>query len=460
VIECPKCGYLNPEGTEFCQNPKMCGTFVGYTDRKVAPLPGGVVLTVSPASFAVAPGSEVTVEVRIRNKSQIVDQYEIKVVGEPSRWTLAEPPTLSLFPDGEGQAKVRFRPVRSPEEPAGRKPFSILVQSKASASVSAYQDGAVDVAPFQQPTLAIVPRTSRGGTSASHRITVANQGNAPLQASLEGIDPDDLLTFNFDKPSVVVAPGESAYVQLVAQPRATFYDGPPQPHAFKVQLTAAGLAPVTTDATMLQEAVPRPARRKFPLVPVLLGVLLLGLVAAAAIERDPLMQLVAGRTSNPVTGGSTTVPTTAPKATATPTATPTVTVAPTVTVLQVVLCAGQRKLQGTYIFDLESCAQAPMGDLWWEQVDSVTRRLVPRNGATVAVMGRVDYNAVTLEALKSQAYRSTPISGSLPTFNDLTRFNQLTPGTVIAVKTRNGHYAKVRIDTYGYDLLITATTYQ
>ena len=43
------------------------------------------------------PGEEATAEVRIRNKSNVVDQYDIKVVGEPSRWTIAEPTTLSLF---------------------------------------------------------------------------------------------------------------------------------------------------------------------------------------------------------------------------------------------------------------------------------------------------------------------------------------------------------------------------
>jgi hypothetical protein len=30
VIECPKCGYRNSDGTEFCQNPGGCGAFLGY----------------------------------------------------------------------------------------------------------------------------------------------------------------------------------------------------------------------------------------------------------------------------------------------------------------------------------------------------------------------------------------------------------------------------------------------
>jgi hypothetical protein len=292
VIECPKCGYLNQDGSEFCQNPKACGTFIGYEPRKAPLPPGGVLLTVSPPTVAVAPGAEATVEVRVKNKSQVVDQYEIKVAGEPARWTVAEPSTLSLFPDAEGEVTIRFRPIRSPEVPAGRKLFSIVVQSKAAATISAYQDGSVDVAPFKQASLAVVPRTARGGTSASYRITIQNQGNMPLQAGLEGIDPDDLLTFTFDRPTVSVAPGGSAFVQLTVQPRATFYDGPPQPHMFKLQLSGDGLAPVTTDATMLQEPVPRPVPRKFPLVPVLLALLAVLLLGSAAFAREPIGKLV------------------------------------------------------------------------------------------------------------------------------------------------------------------------
>src|SRR5207245_5860152 len=157
-------------------------------------------------------------------------------VGDPARGTLAEPPTLSLYPDAEGVAKVRFRPVRSPEVPAGRKPFSIAVQSKASASISADQDGIIEVAPFREATLGIAPRTARGGESATYRLTVDNHRNVPLQLTFDAADPDELLTFRFEPPALLVAPGQSAYSQLVVQPRATFYDGPPQPHAFKVQV--------------------------------------------------------------------------------------------------------------------------------------------------------------------------------------------------------------------------------
>ena len=306
---------------EFCANPKGCGAFLAYVGKKTEALSGGVTVAVAPTVVSVKPGEEATAEVRIRNKSNVVDQYDIQVVGEPSRWTLTEPTTLSLFPDAEGVAKVRFRPVRSPEVPAGRKPFSIAVQSKASASISADQDGIIEVAPFREATLGIAPRTARGGESATYRLTVENHGNVPLQLTFEAADPDELLTFRFEPPALLVAPGQSAYSQLVVQPRATFYDGPPQPHAFKVQVAGDGLPPVTADATLLQEPVPRPVARKFPLIPVLLAVLLIGLIGGALIERDPLIQLVAGKSAAPTAAPTTAARTNSPASTSASTTT-------------------------------------------------------------------------------------------------------------------------------------------
>ena len=110
-------------------------------------------------------------------------------------------------------------------------------------------------------------------------------------------------------------------------------------------------------------------------------------------------------------------------------------------------------MQGTYILDFESCKQASVGDVWWEQRTSTDRQLAPRNGAQIANLGPVNFNSVTLAMLKAEPYQATPINGS-------TIGGQLSSGTVIAIRTRGGHYAKMRIDSYGYNLLITSTTYQ
>ena len=323
MIECAKCGHRNPEGTEFCQN---CGTYLGFEGKKLEALPGGVLVTITPSMISVAPGAQAAAEVRVRNKSNIVDQYEIQVTGEPAAWSVAEPGTLSLFPDKEGVATVRFAPPRSAGVAAGRKPFAIKVQSKASPAISARQEGVLEVAAIQDAGPSITPHTARGGESATYRLLVQNKGNAPLQVTLDASDPDELLLFEFDRPTLALGRGEAANVQLLVRPRATFYDGPPQPHAFTVQLQADGVAPMRADATLLQEAVARPVvvKRKFPLVPVLLGVLAIALIGSAVVERDPLMQLVGLKSADavgaPDTGGS---PKSAPSPTPSPSPSPT-----------------------------------------------------------------------------------------------------------------------------------------
>jgi hypothetical protein len=123
----------------------------------------------------------------------------------------------------------------------------------------------------------------------------------------------------------------------------------------------------------------------------------------------------------------------------------------------VVLCTNAGTLQGTFILDAEKCAQSGnlTGDLFWEQIDTVQRQLVPFSaGDQVAVLGKVDFGTVSLADLKSAPYGTNPVNGSNNTQN------RLTPGTVLAIHTRNGHFAKMRIDSYGYNLGIAVVTYQ
>jgi hypothetical protein len=93
-------------------------------------------------------------------------------------------------------------------------------------------------------------------------------------------------------------------------------------------------------------------------------------------------------------------------------------------------------------------------DIWWEQVNNVTRYLVPQGGAMLANLGQVNFDAVSLQTLQTRPYTMTPINGSNNTSN------QLTAGTVVAIKTGAGRYAKMKINSYGYNLGMTWVTYK
>jgi serine/threonine protein kinase len=141
-----------------------------------------------------------------------------------------------------------------------------------------------------------------------------------------------------------------------------------------------------------------------------------------------------------------------PTATNTPRPTPTHTPQPTAT--PVIISSGSGTLQGTFLFDFDTGQQTSTGaDVWWDQQTSVIRTMNPVNGATIVNLGVVNFNNVTLAQLKSKSYSSTPLDGN----NDAT--NVLVAGDVFAVHTSNGHYAKVKVVTYGYNLAIQWVTY-
>ena len=119
-----------------------------------------------------------------------------------------------------------------------------------------------------------------------------------------------------------------------------------------------------------------------------------------------------------------------------------------------------RTLKGTWLMDLDTGAMvagvAP-ADIWWEQIDTVRRRMVPRNGARIAflgVMGTAQFNALTATQLQALSYGTAPIVG------DNNAGNQLVPGAVFAVTTNGGNVSKVRVTTYGYDIKLRITTWR
>lgn len=115
--------------------------------------------------------------------------------------------------------------------------------------------------------------------------------------------------------------------------------------------------------------------------------------------------------------------------------------------------------KGTWYLDLETGAQGSVtaGDIWWNQLTAVKRRMTPRNGAQLAYLGVMTpaaFNALTADQLQALSYSSTEIVG------DDNASNQLVAGAVFAVRTNAGNVAKVRVTTYGYNLVVRATTFQ
>ena len=112
------------------------------------------------------------------------------------------------------------------------------------------------------------------------------------------------------------------------------------------------------------------------------------------------------------------------------------------------------KKMRTFDFETGVIGSDNGADVLWEHVDAVTRLLVPQNGAMLTRLGEVDFDVVSYQSLNSLSYTATPINGSDDTSN------KLTPGSVIAIRTNSGRFAKMKIKTYGITLGIDYVTYQ
>jgi hypothetical protein len=107
-------------------------------------------------------------------------------------------------------------------------------------------------------------------------------------------------------------------------------------------------------------------------------------------------------------------------------------------------------INGTFSYDFDLVDNT---DVFWEQVTSTIREMAPQNGAEVANIGATNFTNVTAVQLQGLSYSTTPIDGN----NDGT--NKLVAGDVWAVHTDGGHYVKVKVVTYGYNIVLDYVLY-
>src|SRR6266487_2150923 len=182
----------------------------------------GATASLDADTVAVEPGAQVSCELKVRNTGTVVDQFTFSVRGEAAAWASVEPPTLSLFPDAEGTARVTFQPTRSIGVRAGPVPFAVRAASREDPGGDAVVEAVVEVLPFADTTAELVPRTSHGRQFARHNLAFDNRGNQPVVVHLAASDPDGLLAFQVSPAVLEVPPGAAGFAAVRVRAR-----GPP-----------------------------------------------------------------------------------------------------------------------------------------------------------------------------------------------------------------------------------------
>lgn len=89
----------------------------------------GVRVTIEPDDLTVHPGGQVTTKVTVCNLGTWVEEFELVVQGLGAAFATVIPATVSVYPDVEQRAVVRFAPLLSPGSAAGVSIFEVVVRS-------------------------------------------------------------------------------------------------------------------------------------------------------------------------------------------------------------------------------------------------------------------------------------------------------------------------------------------
>ena len=101
---------------------------------------------------------------------------------------------------------------------------------------------------------------------------------------------------------------------------------------------------------------------------------------------------------------------------------------------------GQTVILGTWTWDIETNKQGDLKgvDVKWEQATATEQFLVPLNGAGLIVLDKKKaFDKITRQDLATLQYSDKKVA------NDA-----LTPGTVVALRTNEGNFAKLKVLKY------------
>lgn len=191
-------------------------------------------------AIGVEPGQRERVLAMVRNASQIVDNYDLRVDGLPEGWWSIYPDTVYLVPYGssgtyEQEVEIHLHPPRSPEAEARVWELRVTAQSKAQGRDVASEPLSLAIQPYTESRTKVRPERKKGRRKADFTVDVANQANAPAIFALEGSDPDGELEFGFDRPPAEIAPGQTVQTTMRVRPPKQIWIGRGTERRFEVR---------------------------------------------------------------------------------------------------------------------------------------------------------------------------------------------------------------------------------
>ena len=253
-------------------------------------------LEVQPDRLVCARGDQASVDVALRNVSDVVEHYETLVLGLPDGVSAAvDPPVAKLRPGERASTTVTLHVEGDPA--AGHYVLGLLMrtphQDESGPGVSRCEEVELRIARHDEVLLTAEPSRLEGGGLATFTAQVANRGNAPVRVHLSGSDSQGGASFVFNPAwvDVPVAAQVAAEASVRCRPPWT---GQPRQRELTVtgsrtedgSLDAPEIGPVTAQATFQQRARLAPAALRSARGLITMAVGVATILGAALLTRE------------------------------------------------------------------------------------------------------------------------------------------------------------------------------
>jgi hypothetical protein len=235
--------------------------------------------------LAVIPGRQGSVSVEVVNNADVIDGVTAIVDGINPDWVRLERPVVSLFPEASEQLELVFDIPK--DCPAGDYLVIVRIVSTIADDRQSVHDFWLTVEPQLALTLALNPSIVTGGGEGAMTATVHNTGNAPIDVTVEALEPTREVDCITDPTALTIPQGEEALIDIhLHGPRPWF--GDPRIRTIKVTATVDDLVAEAVGTFRQKARIPRGLITALILAGiVLLWALIFLFVISGLQRRDP-----------------------------------------------------------------------------------------------------------------------------------------------------------------------------
>lgn len=172
-------------------------------------------IAVSPTMLRLGSGQQGELQVTITNVSDVVEHYDVTVVGLPSQeYWRCEGDVTKLRPGETGTVRVTVMLPPRGGLGGGTYALAVLVRSPYQPAVSRAADVALTVEAVSGVTLSAQPTIAQGTTEANYGLLARNDGNVAMPLQIVAMDDQGRARFQIDPPTLYLNPGDTQLVRV------------------------------------------------------------------------------------------------------------------------------------------------------------------------------------------------------------------------------------------------------